>query len=333
MTLYRTAYDTLVGSALLTTQVEKAIKEAIIHDHIDQVSLNLITSTPFKPVFVTGVYDSESNIPLFSHPMTVGGPGREQYLVIDVRPYLKSNRQRFTDINIHDVSNLVSNRSGFDFVVDRSILQLLWLSGRENDIKTHLEFAGTVFTHWVSEAIGKTYLLDPKSQLELSLITHYYFQSLFYHEDRFYEDALQLMAIQAKKALNVQANLIFSVFEKIKQMGSLKDYCEAVKEIIQDIRLESFNEGVLMTIIGQSWFGYGFNAKELLAVALEHPPTWATVVYFALTDKSYKNTQIAKLADRFGRGQISSHYIKAFEGLINGCKEEQPDLLQLSAFD
>jgi hypothetical protein len=42
---------------------------------------------------------------------------------------------------------------------------------------------------------------------------------------------------------------------------------------------------------------YGNNAKELIATALEFPPAWITIVYAAMTEKTYRNSPIYKLIE------------------------------------
>jgi hypothetical protein len=66
---------------------------------------------------------------------------------------------------------------------------------------------------------------------------------------------------------------------------------------------------MLITLTGQSWFG--LNAKEILAIALEHPPTWTTIVHHALQERTYRNSVIAKLAERYIKGSNRTDFINA----------------------
>jgi hypothetical protein len=315
MSFYKSAYDTTLGSSMSTNQIEKALKEAIVREGIDVVSLGLITSMDYRPLFVTGLYDAESNIPLFGHPFLITQYNRHNYLCTDLRGYVRAPRGE-ESITATNIQSLITNRTGYQFTWYRTVLQLLWVTGHENQIRTNLAFAGTVFAMWLSEVITKAYALDPKDQLWLQVITHFYYQTLFSHDDHFFDEHLQLMAMQTTKAIKAPANLVFEIFDQIKEMASIVDYCRTVQNVLENIRLKDFDEAGLINLIDKSWFERGMSAKELLAMALEHPPTWATIVYFALTDRSYKHSLIARVADRFGRGQLGDQYIKAFESLL-----------------
>ena len=63
-----------------------------------------------------------------------------------------------------------------------------------------------------------------------------------------------------------------------------------------------------------SWFGS--NAKEILAVALEHPPTWYAIVFSSLEERTYKNSMIARVAERFGKGGAWVDFKNAYSELI-----------------
>ena len=319
MSLFRTGYDTTVGMSLMTEVIEQAIKESMIKDGLDNIPLNLITSSSYKPSFITGLHDSESNIPLFTHPLELNNFKGKSYLCTDIRPYIKSNNNSFDSFNPDgsNIDSFISNKNGFSFALVRAILQLVWSNNEQNYIRTNLSFSGKIYALWLSEVISKGFALDPKDQIHLSIITHFFYQSLFYQEDVFYEDIIQLFAMQTIKELRVPSNLVFEVFDKIKTpITNIKSYCEVVKSVLENLRLVNFNEGVLITLISNSWYSYGINTMELLSIALEHPPTWATIVYYAVTDKNYNRTLISRISDRYGKGGLSNHYIKAFNNII-----------------
>ena len=35
----------------------------------------------------------------------------------------------------------------------------------------------------------------------------------------------------------------------------LPDFCNACKEVIENVRLQDFNAGILVTVVGNTWFG------------------------------------------------------------------------------
>lgn len=313
MTIHRSGYDTTVGVGMVTKQIEHAIKEAFIKDMIYNRHLDLITSLDYKPVFVTGAYSSESNIPFFAHPLLIEQYKGSNYICADVRPFIRSGDQG------SDLS--VKNQTEFNFAMNRMMLNMAWVSGEVNQIKLNLSFAGVVFAAWLSETISKRFALDPKDQMVLAIITHYFYQSLFYSEDRIEEELLQKFAVHTIKATRASSQLVFEVFDKIKTMNGLDDYCTNVKDILENIRLKDLNKGLIITMIGNTW--YSLNSQEILAVALEHPPTWAAIVYASLMERTYRNSLVARIAERYAKNGAGKEFLDNFAGLVKSLTAEK----------
>lgn len=303
MPIFRSSYDTTLGVAITTKPIEHAIKEAMIRDGIDCNTLDLITSELLLPVFITGMSSSESNIPFFVHPLIIENHNKNNYLCADIRPYIR-NQQPITP----------KNATEFNFVKSRTILNLAWLARSPLELKNTLSFAGSVFSAWISEIVTKRFALDPKDQLILAIISHYYFQSLHYPEDQFDEDMLQMFAVHTMKATKAPSQLVFEIFDKIGRISNLNDFCTAVTNVLENIRLKDFNSGILITCAGSSWFG--LNAKEIIAVSLEHPPTWYAIVYTSLVERSYRNSMISRISERYGKNKAGDDYIKCFVDLV-----------------
>lgn len=314
MTIYRSGYDTTVGVGMVTKPIEHAIKESFIKDMIYNRHLDLITSLDYRPVFVAGYCSSESNIPFFAHPLIIENFKGMNFVCTDIRPFVRAASPG------DDYTANVRNLTEYSFAVNRTMLNMAWVSGELNQIKLNLSFAGTVFAAWLSEAISKRFALDPKDQLVLAIITHFYYQSLFHGEERIEEELLQKFAVHTIKATRAPSQLVFDTFDKITKMNSISDYCETVKAILENIRLADLNHGLVITMVNNSW--YGLNYKEILAVALEHPPTWCAIVYSALAERTYKNSLIARVAERYAKGGAGTEFVANFTNLAASLKRK-----------
>ena len=60
MSIYTDSYQTVIGSAFVTKQIETTIKKLIISG--ETTSLDVETTGKFKPVFITGSYQDENEI-------------------------------------------------------------------------------------------------------------------------------------------------------------------------------------------------------------------------------------------------------------------------------
>lgn len=326
MPIFKDSYQTTVGSVFNTKPIETAIKESIIKDSLDSVNLNVTHEYETLPVFLTGRLQSESNVPLFTHPITIFNFQKKNYLCTDMRLFFK--KDDYYD-NLNDQKN-IRNLTEFNFTKSRAILNLLWLQESYGEIKNGLAFAGVVFAAWLSEAIAKTYALDFKDQTTLAVITSFYYQSLFQEGNEFDEDTKQKMAVHTIKATKAPADFVLNIFDKITAINNVEDYCTNVQAILENVRLKNFNIPMLLTIVKNSW--YGTNAKEIISVALEHPPTWCAIVYTALNERTYKTSMIYRIAERFGKrgaaDEFNKNYVDMIKSHTSVAREEAHVTLQ-----
>lgn len=324
MSIFKDSYQTTVGSVLITKQIEIAIKEAIIKDNINTVNLNVNDKDDCKPIFITGSYSSESNIPLFTHPIMINF-NHINYLCTDIRLFINKNTP------IDQITDNIKNRTEFNFTKSRSILNLIWLNNGVNNIKNSLSFAGTVFSAWLSETISKTYALDFKDQTILAILTSLYYQTLFLENNELTDETKQRLAVHTIKATKAPAQMIFEVFNKVKHLSSIEDYCFYVKEVLENTRMKDFNLAMLLTIIRNSW--YGTNSKEIISVAIEHPPTWCAIVFTALNERTFKNSMIYRIAERNGKRGASDEFIDSYISLVKDYTIATENLEPIRDFD
>ena len=322
--LYTDSYQTTVGAAFVTKSVETAIKQAIIKDSIDRMSLRVKSEGEFQPVFITGAYPSESDIPLFTHPISIMSLDHRKFLCTDLRLYVKK------DIDIEHVEAGIRNLTEFNFVKSRAILNLLWINGESAMIKNSLLFGTSVFSHWLTDTIVRAYALDFKDQSTINVLCAFYYLTLFdnEHMNKEYKEKL---AVHTIKATKVPAEFVFSVLDKVEQMNSINDLIQAIIDITENSRLNQFNLAVLLTLIKNSW--YGTQVKEILAVCLEHPPTWLAIVYASLSERTYKNSMIFKIAERLGKKGLADEFMANYRNLIEDHLTPARESIDILAFE
>ena len=98
-------------------------------------------------------------------------------------------------------------------------------------------------------------------------------------------------------------------------LGNITEFCSTVQNVLENVRLKDFSMGMLVTLIGNSWFGV--NANKILAIALEHPPTWLAVMGSAINYKGYKNTTIAKTIDKVNKRGVGNQFITAYKNILH----------------
>ena len=105
------------------------------------------------------------------------------------------------------------------------------------------------------------------------------------------------MVSKIGKAFRMDTSGVMGVVDRIGEMNTVKDYCHTVSTIIDSTRTNAFSPGVLYSIVAQGW-GYGPNSNEVLACAVEHPPTFLNLLKYAITDNVMKKTKLGQTVEK-----------------------------------
>ena len=325
MAVFKTPYATTVGSALKTTLIEKAIKECLVREPW------LLTSNKFHkelgvvPVVINGSSSSEANIPFFGHPVSFEYKGQE-YLAVDFRQYARVDI--YGNIQYRNVGE-------FGIIEDRFAISLAWLTGSIGNIKSDLKMAGVIYANWISETVSKRYALDPSEQMLITSIAYIYYNSLFEESTVVNEeDGFKYISMLAKQC-RIPEQFGKQALEAIKDipLTDISSLIAAIRVAVPNIRLEDLSVGSLLTILSNTWFMT--NAKEMIAVAIEHPPTWIVICNAALNERTYRNSQIARIAERFVKSGALNEFKFAYNELcrIHVSTEELDPLKSLGDFE
>ena len=305
MSIYKTAYDTRVCSGAKLQKIQEGIRASLIMGDIQR-----------DPG--TGCYTIQSDatslaqIPGFTHPMMVEISG-EPEIFIDLRSYGKWSKQ--------SDSFQVRGGSAADYrmALNRGAMNRVWITQSPSIMRDVSPMMTSVFTTWLSDAITKRFALEPREQMELAILAGLHFQYLFVEGG--VADQMQEMRILATvaKAVRCSADDVKRVMNIIpEQFGDIGTFCKQAQEVTGSIRLKDFSPALLYTALGGSWFGPG--AAELVGVALEHPPTWIIMLYIAVVERGFKNTGIAKIAERVNR-QVSLDFQRSVVALSSLAAE------------
>ncbi len=306
--IYRQAYDTTMGAAVSNIRsVRDAVSIAIINDNLYFSDFNEYESNgETLPILITGSTPKQADIPNFVHAI-FGANRNLNWVVMDVR--------RFVNV---DKDGKVTVRSSSDFLLAeaRMLMSAAWMKEDISDIKNNLTFAGEIYGAWLSHSISSKFGLDPKDQASLNCLAQYFYMTLF--EDLLAEDFKERAVLKINNNMRVGPKFVFDLIENLPELRTINDFCEAVKNSLDNVRLKDFNLALLLTCISNSWFGV--NAKEMMSVALEHPPTWICIVYAALTDRSFRKSMIATTVLNKNKQGKGDTYLFNFATLTRGYK-------------
>ena len=253
------------------------------------------------------------DIPTFAHPLVIDPESKELLsehpeevpgyfdIYIDVRPYISNKRGEFR----------VTSSGDFEFSILRASLESYWVTSGPEDIASVGSFPVTAYARWVAEAITRRMALDAQTQMDLTILAAFFYLCQLRQSTELTETDRIKMGGQIARATNINAEVCINRIESLPHINRISSFIELAKETIDNVRLEKLNTGLLVAVTSGGWFGA--NAQEILAVGLEHPPTFLAVLYASLNNRSYHRSHFAKniqALDRKGAGKEFTYNLK-----------------------
>ena len=282
MSRFQSAYDT-TACVGYTTSTMKTIHEALKASFIKgDISLHADSGS----LLVTGLLNTR-DIPTFTHPITLEVEGVKKTF-IDVRSCVKLEQ--------HSNDYLVKDQDEFEFLTMRCHLDHLWNTEMPSLLQNVSKLPIAVYANLIGEYTARRLALDPRDTLTVTVLAAVLYLNLFTDDTEVRKTDATHMAQYISNALSMRAPTVYDIIENNTVINNLEDFCETCKEFSQSVRLRDLNPVTLFGMVGPAW--YGNNGRELMAVAMEHPPTWLALLKRAMTSRGYNNTGLSKFMER-----------------------------------
>jgi hypothetical protein len=315
MTIYNTAFDTTACSGLKTVHITEALTKANVSNSINKQSI--VSNKTDEVINYSMVYGGNSladNIAFFAHPMVFNNGSKDnkglfiKQLAVDVR-----NFGRWHEPN---ESFIVRNKPEYDWSIQRLKLNIHWLEQSYNAFRDMSAIPCSTYASLISECLGRRFALNPSEQITSSVLAAYFYQCLFTDQLEFDESEYNKVVTSISRATKVDAQSVFDILQTLdkKTIKNLNELTEHIKAITQNSALKDLNTGVLYAVCCNTW--YGVNAREVMAVALEHPPTWLMIIYASLNEATFKKSILSKISTRFDKSGNGDNFIKSLQALI-----------------
>lgn len=308
--MYTLPYQTKICSIYPQSQQDKLRRE------VNKAAL----SVPFPQVKTTALYllknchfvtplPEHEDIPMFTQYIDIGTPG-EPKLLVDGRQFMKYEPRSGT-------YRLVANND-WTFQCIRMALNTRLLKGDETMFSRLGDIPAKVFNRWVSGPVISKFGLPIESQMALYVITAYYYYAMCMPE-------LQEADIESRtefspvisRITGVPPDFVINVISEVGPLRNADDLAEAMSTKSYQERTGKLKFQDIYVLLANSWFGV--HARENVGVALEHLPTFISMLYMAIADRSYRKTVITQRADIVAR----PHELKTFTDLVFRQVSEQ----------
>jgi hypothetical protein len=99
-------------------------------------------------------------------------------------------------------------------------------------------------------------------------------------------------------------------------MLSYSHLIDALKITVGGLRAAKISVSTISMGFASTWFGYEKN--KVVSVAVEHPPTFAALVYSSLASKAFKGCLLAQVIDKTGRRNDHDSFIAHYNDICKG---------------
>lgn len=315
MAIKRTAYDTLACNGFKLADILNNLTKAHGLDGLDNKEFfSSRTDMAFSYSLVKSGNSFSDNIKHFAHPIifnTVNKDDKGQYIkqfALDIRNFGRwdKNEDKF----------IIRSHPQYQWAVNRLILNNYWLTDAPELLRDMSALPAKVYAALISDSLTKRFALDPKTQYTIAIISCYFYYCLFTDYKEMSDNEYDRSVSGISKTLKQDATFVYDVLDSLEKrvLNDLDDFAQAIKDITQNVSLDKINKGILVSLTCNSWIGD--NARELVAVGLEHPPTWISIVNGACTESTYKRSLIAKIAGRFSKDGAFDQLEKSFSSLV-----------------
>lgn len=308
MTIYNTAYDTTATSGFVTARITEGVKAAAYSSEVRRMD-----SEPIILIEGAGTYGE--SVPPFSHPFPFidakYGEGERQYLAVDVRPYGRYDRTTNQFV-------IGTNKVEYNLAIARARLNVIWSDQAKDILRDISQMPMAVYAAWISENVARRYALEPVEQFKVSILAAIFYSSLFHNETKLEERDKMRIVNAISRNLKCKAEDVIAVIDQVDVIPSMEAFCDKCAELASPVRLTNkFNTALLITILGGTWYGNGVNHREMLAVAIEHPPTWIAILMAAVSERYYHNTGLARICERFEKNDIGKNFMHSTLNLLS----------------
>lgn len=289
-----------------TSQIKLAINRYITTEYGYIKQNELVKFSEFSnhqvrltPVILYGMTDIEKDIPAFNHIVV---NHEYHWVALDLRQHVTVSKDR--------QSYTVKNEYEYNLILTRFVLSCLWLIEKQSSLYS-FTFPHLAYGAWISDNLTKKFGLNLGDSVKLNGLSLLYYANTF--TDHFDRDDFDKLKIRCKNAM-VFPELMDEIYLKAPTLESTEAFCDACYAVTDNVRLKGMSPSVLLNIVNNNWFG--LNGKELSLLSIEHPPTWISLVYASLTQKSFKKNYITSIVDKTDRRGTGSDFVKSLSNLM-----------------
>lgn len=312
MPIYKTGYETTAGRNIDVSKAKHEVENAqlasrSLHtNYEDQMGLSLEGNV--KGALVTYSTPAEGLVRNFHVPILINDPTSstgQQLLVGDAKPYISMGRD---DSGRPRVTNLTE----FEQLRTMMATTLLWLNKGPQALMTMGPVMQSVFSRWISDKLTSKLKLERTTSVRLQVLAAYYFQCLFTDAKQLSEQQQRAMIASACRSAHTDAAKHEKMFEDIGVIDGLGDFMVVIKKTLTEaVQFDTMDAATMLGLMASSWTF--FSGPTLAMVALEHPPTFAAMLYMSFGQNSYRKAGLTTVSEGFRGPKGGNDFVRTMQ--------------------
>lgn len=318
--MFNSAYETLPCKLYRLDDISKQVERLVLSSSdetsgLSKFSNKHMTSTGMNAevasVINAFINPNAVGINIFIHPLVIsnGTASYRDAIVSDCRDVVKVDS--FGGVKITAMGE-------YSFHRVRNYLQGEWhlnlIQGATQSPVNN--YAMLVFSRLIADAFTMRFNLDLLTANKVQALAAFHYYSMHQKEKEIKDYELPNVILKIAKATRIPSDILAEVINELTFFSSIEDFCDKITEEGYSTVFAGTNPTVVYGILRRAWMGK--NAPEIVAVSLEHPPTFEAMLHIASTNPSYAKTGIGIIAKKELRSRDALSFIEKNNRLILG---------------
>ena len=300
MAIFYSPYETTIGSKFNTDRSQTAIRQSLGLNY-PWMKINEANKTIF-------IYPNPV-VPTFSHPLTIETVKGLTYTICDLSSFIRERQEG---------EYAVANKPLFSLQTIRTVLTSDLINNGTRSIKSLSPNVVKTYVDLITSSLSMAFSLNNEEVLALRALSGWMYYSMLHNDP--YAGELEFDALIAKFAreINIPSSFLYRYLDQ-EFYKNVSDFLEKIRQKISNPAVQKINEGLFYTVIAKNlnanvWIG--LEKQEILAMSVEHIPTFIATLVICLSEQVFKNAGLTKMALRnFTRDK--ANFILAVNSIVN----------------
>lgn len=300
MAIFYSPYETTIGSKFNTDRSQTAIRQSLGLNY-PWMKINEANKTIF-------IYPNPV-VPTFSHPLTIETVKGLTYTICDLSSFIRERQEG---------EYVVANKPLFSLQTIRTVLTSDLINNGTRSIKSLSPNVVKTYVDLITSSLSMMFSLNNEEVLALRALSGWMYYSMLHNDP--YAGELEFDALIAKLArdINIPSSFLYRYLDQ-EFYKNVSDFLEKIRQKISNPAVQKINEGLFYTVIAKNlnanvWIG--LEKQEILAMSVEHIPTFIATLVICLSEQVFKNAGLTKMALRnFTRDK--ANFILAVNSIVN----------------